>query len=127
MYSPEKYRIDVKVKTTYLANQSNPALNKFVFAYTVTIQNSGTVTAQLLTRHWIITDAHDKVQEVQGEGVVGEQPRLQPGVSFQYTSGTIIGTRVGTMGGSYQMRAEDGTEFEAQIPLFTLSAPGTLH
>lgn len=127
MHSPEKYRIDVTVKTTYLANQSNPALNKFVFAYTVTIQNSGTLTAQLLTRHWIITDAHDKVQEVQGEGVVGEQPRLQPGVSFQYTSGTIIGTRVGTMGGSYQMRAEDGTEFEAQIPVFTLSTPGTLH
>ncbi len=127
MLSPKKYHVDVTVKTTYIENQSDPVLNRFVFAYTVTIHNSGTVPAQLLTRHWIITDAHDKVQEVRGDGVIGEQPHLKPGFSFQYTSGTIIGTRVGTMGGSYQMRADDGTEFEAEIPVFTLSTPGTLH
>lgn len=123
----EKYRIDVQVESTYVETQSDPGLSRYVFAYTVTIQNKGSVPAQLLTRHWIITDAHDKVQEVQGEGVVGEQPNLQPGESYRYTSGTVIGTPVGTMGGSYQMRAEDGTEFEAEIPEFTLSTPRTLH
>ena len=127
MQTHEKYSIDVKVKSTYVANQSDPALNRFVFAYTVTIHNSGSVPAQLLSRHWIITDALDKVQEVQGKGVVGEQPYLQPGVSFQYTSGAVIGTRVGTMEGSYQMQAGDGTKFEAEIPVFALSTPGTLH
>ncbi len=127
MQESQKYRIDVRVETTYVETQSDPDLNRYVFAYTITIRNTGTIPAQLLTRHWIITDADEKVQEVQGEGVVGEQPHLQPGGSFRYTSGTVIGTPVGTMGGSYQMRADDGTEFEAQIPVFTLSTPRTLH
>ena len=127
MLQTEKYRIDVKVKTTYVETQSDPGLDRYVFAYTVTIHNVGTVPARLLTRHWVITDANEKVQEVQGDGVVGEQPYLPPGGTFQYTSGTVIGTPVGTMGGSYQMRADDGTEFEAEIPVFTLSTPQTLH
>lgn len=127
MQHGEKYSIDVRVETTYIENQSDPELDRYVFAYTITIENTGTVSAQLLTRHWIITDAHEKVQEVQGEGVVGEQPHLEPGGSFRYTSGTVIGTPVGTMGGSYQMRADDGTEFDAEIPLFTLSTPRVLH
>ena len=127
MQESEKYRVDVKVKTTYIEAQSDPELNRYVFAYTVTIHNIGTEAAQLLTRHWIITDAHEKVQEVKGDGVVGEQPRLKPGGSYEYTSGTVIGTPVGVMGGSYQMRADDGTDFEADIPSFTLSTPRTLH
>lgn len=127
MSQADKYRIDVKVKTTYVETQSEPRLDRYVFAYTITIHNIGTVAARLLTRHWLITDAHDKVQEVQGDGVVGEQPHLRPGGKFEYTSGTVIGTPVGTMEGSYQMRADDGTEFEADIPVFTLSTPQTLH
>ena len=127
MTDPQKYKIDVSVTTAYVANQSDPEQNRYVFAYTVTVENTGSVPAQLLARHWIITDAHEKTQEVQGDGVVGEQPHLQPGGRFQYTSGTIIETPVGTMGGSYQMRADDGTEFEAEIPVFLLSTPGTLH
>ncbi len=123
----EKYRIDVRVKTAFVEAQSDPLADRYVFAYTVTIVNAGTVAAQLLTRHWIITDANEKVQEVQGEGVVGEQPHLAPGTSFQYTSGAVLETPVGTMGGSYQMIAEDGTEFDAEIPVFTLSVPRTLH
>lgn len=125
--TPPKYRIDVQVETTYVETQSDPAVNRYVFAYTVTIRNAGTEPAQLLTRHWIITDGHDQVQEVQGEGVVGQQPHLKPGGTYRYTSGTVIGTPVGTMGGSYQMRADDGTEFDAEIPTFTLSTPRTLH
>lgn len=127
MPQTDKYKIDVDVKTTYVETQSDPGIDRYVFAYTVTIHNVGTVPARLLTRHWIITDANEKVQEVQGEGVVGEQPYLPPGGTFKYTSGTVIGTPVGTMGGSYQMRADDGTEFEAEIPVFTLSTPQTLH
>ena len=127
MVQSDKYRIDVSVKTAYIEKQSDPALDRYVFAYTVTIQNVGTIPARLLTRHWVITDADNKVQEVQGEGVVGEQPYLPPGGTFKYTSGTVIPTPVGVMGGSYQMRADDGTEFEAEIPVFTLSTPRTLH
>lgn len=127
MDQAHKYRIDVKVKTTYVETQSDPGLDRYVFAYTITIHNLGTVPARLLTRHWIITDAYDKVQEVQGDGVVGEQPYLPPGGKFKYTSGTVIQTPVGMMEGSYQMRADDGTEFEAEIPVFTLSTPRTLH
>ena len=123
----DKYRIEVSVKTTYVETQSDPELDRYVFAYTITIHNVGTVPAQLLTRHWVITDAHNKVQEVQGDGVVGEQPYLPPGGTFKYTSGTVIQTPVGMMEGRYQMRADDGTEFEAEIPLFTLSTPRTLH
>ena len=122
-----KHCIDVAVKTTYIAAQSAPEANRYVFAYTITITNSGSVPAKLLSRHWIITDANDKVQQVRGDGVVGEQPYLVPGTSFQYTSGTAIETPVGSMRGSYQMVAEDGTLFDADIPSFVLSMPRTLH
>jgi ApaG protein len=122
-----KHHIDVQVKTSYLPAQSAPEANRYVFAYTITITNGGEVPAKLVTRHWIITDANNQVQEVRGEGVVGEQPHLQPGMSFQYTSGTAIPTPVGSMRGSYQMVADDGTAFDAEIPVFTLSVPRTLH
>ena len=123
----DKYRIDISVKTAFLADQSAPETNRYVFAYTITIANVGSVPARLLTRHWIITDANNKVREVRGEGVVGEQPYLAPGMSFEYTSGAIIETPVGTMRGSYQMVADDGAAFDAPIPEFTLSMPRTLH
>jgi ApaG protein len=106
---------------------SDPGEDKFLFAYTVTIRNTGDVTAQLISRHWIITDAHNKVEEVQGPGVVGEQPVLKPGEAFEYTSGCPIATPVGSMRGTYQCVAEDGTRFEAPIPEFLLSMPRTLH
>ncbi|MFQ5934946.1 MAG: Co2+/Mg2+ efflux protein ApaG [Acidiferrobacterales bacterium] len=122
-----KHRIDIAVKTAYMTDQSAPELNRYVFAYTITIANAGTEPARLLTRHWIITDANNKVQEVRGEGVVGEQPYLAPGMSFEYTSGAVIETPVGTMRGSYQMVADDGSSFNAEIPEFTLSMPRTLH
>ena len=122
-----KYRIDISVKTTYLPEQSAPDADRYAFAYTITIANSGTVPARLLTRHWIITDANNQVREVRGEGVVGEQPYLEPGASFEYTSGAIIETPVGTMRGSYQMVAADGAAFDAEIPQFTLSIPRILH
>ena len=127
MAGHEKYEITVTVKTTYIAEQSDEAAGRHVFAYTVSILNSGSVAAQLISRHWIITDAHEKVQEVRGLGVVGQQPRLKPGESYDYTSGTAISTPVGTMRGSYQMVAEDGTRFEAPIAEFTLSVPRVLH
>src|SRR6187397_2935757 len=122
-----KYDITVAVKSAYLAEQSDPARNHYVFAYTITITNTGTVAAQLVSRHWIITDAEQKVQEVKGHGVVGKQPVLKPGESFEYTSGTSIATPVGTMRGSYQMLAEDGLAFDVPIASFTLSIPRTLH
>ncbi len=124
---PDKYRIDVKVKTAYVDSQSDPKTDRYVFAYTVTIHNLGSASARLLARHWIITDARNQVQEVKGDGVVGEQPYLPPGGTFEYTSGTVIPTPVGMMGGSYIMQADDGTEFKAEIPVFTLSTPRTLH
>lgn len=127
MPTHNKYDIDVKVKTFYIAEQSEPDQDRFVFAYTVNIKNNGTEAAQLKTRHWIIEDAQAKKTEVRGEGVVGEQPHLAPGESFEYTSGTVIETSVGTMRGSYQMVADDGTAFDAEIPSFTLSMPRTLH
>ena len=113
--------------TQYLPDQSDEAAGRFAFAYTITIRNSGKVAAQLISRHWIITDAQGLVQEVRGLGVVGAQPLLQPGESFEYTSGASIATSVGTMRGSYQMVAEDGARFEASIPVFTLSVPRVLH
>lgn len=122
-----KYQISVSVNTAYLADQSDPAADRYVFAYTVSIANTGTVAAQLISRHWIITDAENVTQEVKGLGVVGEQPLLQPGESFEYTSGTALATPVGTMHGSYQMVAEDGIKFDAEIPSFTLSMPRVLH
>lgn len=121
------YDVKVNVKTTYIPEQSDPDADRYVFAYTITIHNEGTVAAKLLTRHWIINDANGNTQEVHGEGVVGEQPYLNPGESFQYTSGTVIETPVGSMEGTYQMLAEDGTPFDAKIPAFTLSLPHKLH
>ena len=119
--------IDVDVVTHYIPEQSSPDEDRFVFAYTITIRNTGNLAAKLLTRHWIINDANGKVQEVHGEGVVGEQPYLQPGETFQYTSGTVIETPVGSMEGSYQMVTDEGEAFNAIIPVFTLSYPNALH
>ncbi|RPI39373.1 MAG: Co2+/Mg2+ efflux protein ApaG [Betaproteobacteria bacterium] len=122
-----KYDIRVNARTTYLADQSDEAAGRYVFAYTITISNAGSVAARLISRHWIITDANDHIQEVRGLGVVGEQPVLKPQESFEYTSGTTLATGVGTMRGSYQMVAEDGFQFDAPIPPFTLSIPRVLH
>ena len=119
------HNITVNVVSNYIAEQSDPSANpsRYAFAYTITIQNTGTVPAKLLTRHWIITDADGKTQEVRGEGVVGEQPHLAPNEGFRYTSGTILHTPVGSMQGSYQMISDDGIRFDAPIPAFTLSVP----
>ncbi len=117
----------VEVVTHFIDEQSEPSANRYVFAYTITIRNNGNLNAKLLTRHWVITDANGKIQEVRGEGVVGEQPDLAPGETYQYTSGTMIETSVGTMGGSYQMIDEHGHPFDAEIPEFVLSVPRTLH
>ena len=119
--------IDVAVKTRYIAEQSDPDVDRYVFSYTITISNTGKLAAKLLTRHWVITDANGEVQEVHGEGVVGEQPYLRPGESFEYTSGTVMDTPVGSMKGSYQMVTDDGAAFDANIPVFTLSMPNALH
>ena len=123
----QQYHIKVEVQTTYVLEQSEPENNRYVFAYTITITNTGQVPAQLLSRHWVITDANNKVQEVRGEGVVGEQPYLTPGDSFRYTSAAMLDTPVGCMQGNYQMIADDGVEFDAEIPVFNLSTPHTLH
>ena len=123
----DAYRIAVSAVGTFLDGESAPDDDRYVFAYTVTIRNDGSVPAQLLSRHWIITDATGRVQEVKGQGVVGEQPRLRPGESFRYTSAALLETPVGTMHGSYQMRADDGVAFDAEIPPFTLSIPQVLH
>ena len=127
MSEPSEYQIQVRVATRYLPEQSDAEAERFVFAYTITISNTGRMAAQLISRHWIITDAENQVQEVRGLGVVGEQPLLQPGQSFEYTSGCTLATPVGTMSGSYQMTAADGTRFEAPIGEFVLSMPRTLH
>ncbi|HEX8874753.1 MAG TPA: Co2+/Mg2+ efflux protein ApaG [Nitrosospira sp.] len=127
MIESKKYEIAVKVQTTYLPEQSDETLDRYVFAYTIAIVNTGTVPAQLISRHWIIADGSGGIQEVRGLGVVGEQPLLKPGDSFEYTSGTAISTPVGSMKGSYQMVAEDGRHFDAPIPEFILSVPRILH
>lgn len=127
MAREKEYAIAVSAATQYLAEQSDEARGRYVFAYTITLRNTGTVAAQLISRHWVITDAQGLVQEVRGLGVAGAQPLLQPGESFEYTSGASIATAVGTMKGSYQMVAPDGTRFEAPIPEFTLSVPRVLH
>ncbi len=119
--------IRVGVETNFISAQSDPARNRYVFAYTITIENIGRVAAQLLTRHWIITDASGQVQEVKGEGVVGEQPHLEPGDSFRYTSGAVLETPVGTMQGTYHMVTDEGARFEAPIAVFRLSVPNVLH
>jgi len=127
MATERKYDVAVSSKTQYVADQSDEDNSRFVFAYTITIRNNGSLPAQLVSRHWIITDGRNQVQEVRGLGVVGAQPLIKPGESFEYTSGTAIATPVGTMKGSYQMVAEDGTHFDAPIPEFTLSVPRVLH
>lgn len=120
-------RIRVDVSTNYVEDQSNPGESRYVFSYTITIRNEGTQPARLLARHWVITDANGKVQEVVGEGVVGEQPHLQPGQGFRYSSGAILETPVGSMQGRYRMMADDGEQFDAPIAPFRLAMPGVLH
>ncbi len=127
MAEARKYQIRVEVTTRYLPDQSDPDGGRYVFSYAITITNVGTVAAQLISRHWLITDSDGRVQEVRGLGVVGNQPFLRPGETFEYASGCAIETPVGTMKGSYQMVAEDGTQFEAPIDEFVLSMPRTLH
>ena len=121
------YAITVAVQTRFLHEQSVPDDDRYVFAYTIRIANAGSVAARLISRHWIITDANGKVEEVRGDGVVGEQPWLRPGEDFHYTSGAVLETAVGTMRGSYHMLADDGRHFDATIPQFTLSIPRTVH
>ncbi len=125
--SENKYQITVVPRATYIPEQSDAEAGRYAFSYTITITNTGAVSAQLLSRHWIITDANNLVQEVKGQGVVGAQPKLKPGESFEYSSGSLLATPVGTMRGSYQMLAEDGARFDAAIPEFTLSVPRVLH
>ena len=127
MAQEKHYDITVGTTTQFIAEQSDESADKYVFAYTITIRNTGNTNAQLISRHWIITDARGQVQEVRGLGVVGAQPLLRPGESFEYTSGTLLATPVGTMRGSYQMVGEDGVRFDAAIPEFTLSVPRVLH
>ena len=122
-----KYRIEVSPMPQFIPEQSDPENDCYIFAYTITIRNIGEVPAQLVSRHWIITDGNNEIQEVRGLGVVGKQPLLQPGESFQYTSGSSLTTPIGTMKGTYQMVAEDGTHFEAEIPEFVLATPRALH
>ena len=127
MADSKKYAFEVSVETAYLLDQSSPDDNKFAFSYTVTIANIGNISAQLISRHWIITDANNHVQEVKGLGVVGAQPLLQPGQQFEYTSGTILATPVGAMRGTYKVVAEDGNFFDAVIEPFTLAVPRVLN
>ena len=122
-----RYRIEISVHCDYLPEQSQPDARRFAFAYTVFIENRGREAARLLSRHWIIADADGRVQEVRGEGVVGKQPYLRPGESYRYTSGTVLETPIGSMHGSYQMLADDGTHFDAEIRPFSLATPMSLH
>ena len=123
----QQYQITITPQARFIAEQSDAGAGRYAFAYTITITNTGSVAAQLISRHWIITDGNNMEQEVRGQGVVGAQPKLKPGESFEYTSGSVLATPVGTMRGSYQMVAEDGTRFDAEIPEFALSAPRVLH
>ena len=127
MAESKKYQIAVTAVPQFIADQSDPDSERYVFAYTITIENVGTVAAQLISRHWMITDSNLRIQEVRGLGVVGDQPLLRPGEQYEYTSGCQLETPVGTMCGTYQMVAEDGTAFDAEIPEFTLSIPRVLH
>jgi ApaG protein len=122
-----KYEFSIAVKPRFLPEQSDPERDRYLFAYTITVTNTGEVTAKLMSRHWIITDADHHVEEVKGAGVVGEQPVLRPGESFEYTSGCPLATPLGSMKGSYQCVAEDGTNFDVAIPEFLLAMPRTLH
>lgn len=125
--SDSQNQIDVSVTSRYLPEQSQAEHNRFAFAYTVTLHNRGQQAAKLLSRHWLITDGDGRVQEVRGPGVVGQQPRLEPGAQYSYSSGTLITTRVGFMQGSYQMQTDDGATFDAPIAPFRLVVPGALH
>jgi ApaG protein len=125
--NPNNYDVTIHVRTTFVSEQSQPEQDRYVFAYHVTIENHGAIAAQLLSRHWIITDATGHIQEVKGDGVIGEQPKLAPGEAYKYTSAAMIATPVGTMHGSYQMLAEDGGKFDAPIAAFRLSIPNILH
>jgi ApaG protein len=125
--SKSVYAFEIEITTRFLDEQSRPGEDRYVFAYTISIHNTGAVAARLLDRHWIITDANGRVEEVRGDGVVGEQPWLGPNERFEYTSGAVLETSVGTMEGSYGMITDDGTRFEAPIPAFTLAVPRTLH
>lgn len=127
METNSSFKVQIVAQVKYLAEQSDETDNRFVFSYTITLTNNGDSTVQLLSRHWIITDGNNQIQEVRGQGVVGEQPVIKPGQSFGYTSGTVLSTPVGTMTGIYQMVSEDGTKFEAPIPQFVLSVPRVLH
>jgi ApaG protein len=127
MIDQSKYKIEIRVEPAYVAEQSAPAEGRYVFSYTITIRNTGSLPAKLISRHWIITDANGQEREVRGDGVVGEQPHLDPGEDFRYTSGAVLETPVGSMRGSYQMLAADGMAFDAPIPVFTLALPRTLH
>ncbi len=119
--------ITITVKTLYLDEQSQPEYQRFAFSYTITIENNSDIPTQLLSRHWIITDANNMVQEVKGDGVIGEQPRILPGDSYTYSSGAVLETQVGTMEGSYQMRTDAGDLFHVSIPTFSLTCPHSLH
>ena len=121
------YKLQIQAQARFLDEQSKPEDDRYVFAYTIAIVNAGKVPARLLARHWVIVDANGKVEEVRGDGVVGEQPWMRPGDRYEYTSGAVLETAIGTMHGSYRMLADDGTEFEAEIPRFSLSVPRTLH
>jgi ApaG protein len=123
----KKYEIRIRVATQYVDDQSEPEIDRYVFAYTITIENKSDISTRLLSRHWVITDANGNVQEVSGDGVVGEQPKLGPGETYRYSSGAVLETPVGAMQGSYKMQTDDGIDFDAPIPPFTLAVPGMLH
>ena len=127
MEENDQHGFIIQTEVNYLPDQSDESGDRFVFSYTINIANLGSIAAKLISRHWIITDAHNHVQEVRGQGVVGEQPLLKPNQSFEYTSGTVLSTQVGTMRGSYHMQADDGTQFDVEIPQFVLSVPRVLH
>ena len=122
-----KHKIQITVETSYIEKESASELDQYVFSYTITISNNGKAPAKLLSRHWIITDANEEVQEVRGKGVIGQQPHLKAGESYTYTSGTVIRTKIGFMQGSYQMITDDKIKFDVQIEAFGLEVPGTLH
>ena len=127
MGNDNAHDIDIQTQVNYLPEQSDEEGSRFVFSYTITITNNGNIPVKLISRHWIITDAHNHVQEVRGQGVVGEQPLLKPNQGFEYTSGTVLTTQVGTMRGTYLMQTDDGSELEVEIPQFVLSVPRVLH
>jgi len=127
MSDQHSYNIQIAVDTAYIQEQSVPEQDRYVFAYTITIRNAGIIAAKLMKRHWLITDSNNKIQEVRGDGVIGEQPHLLPGQTFTYTSGAILETPVGCMQGSYELITDDGVVFDTDIPVFRLSTPITLH